>query len=296
MLNISLKQLNVFFSITQHGSLTCAANALCLSKSAVSMALSELEKQLGTALFDRVNNRLILNHEGRTLLPLADELIARANEISTLFTEGSSSLSSLRIGASETIGNQVAPYLLGDLAKQAPDKLHRLFISNSAAICEKLLDYELDAGLIEGTTTHPELISQVFSGDEMAIIAASSSPLADGKKVSISQLNNQPWVLREPGSGTREFFLHSIAPNLTDWHESVELNTTEAIINSVSVGLGFACLSQLAVGSAIADGRVKAIQLDVEMKRQFYLVYHKQKYLNPQLSRLISHCLPQVTV
>ncbi len=59
------------------------------------MALSELEKQLGTALFDRVNNRLILNHEGRTLLPLADELIARANEISTLFTEGgSSSLSS----------------------------------------------------------------------------------------------------------------------------------------------------------------------------------------------------------
>lgn len=79
--HISLKQLKVFTTITQHKTLTAASESLFLSKAAVSMALSELEKQIGHHLFDRVNNRLILNQEGQKLLPLADELLNRAKDI-----------------------------------------------------------------------------------------------------------------------------------------------------------------------------------------------------------------------
>ncbi|MDE1317144.1 LysR family transcriptional regulator [Vibrio aestuarianus] len=291
--NISLKQLKVFTAITQHKTLTEAANALFLSKAAVSMALSELEKQLGHALFDRVNNRLILNQEGQKLLPLADELLNRANNIQQLF-DGEQALSGkLRIGASDTIGNHVAPYLLSAFRAETEHLSQSLFISNSALICQKLVDYELDIALIEGKTLHPELMSTQFSQDKMCIICATDHPLVQKTKITLSDFEHSEWVLREAGSGSREFFLRTVAPRLEQWHEAFELNTTEALINSVSAGLGLGCLSTLAAHSAVQHGRVKMLKVPLDMKRRFWLLVHKEKYQSPLLKHFIEFCHTQ---
>tara|TARA_Y100001956_G_C4098384_1_gene176410 strand:- start:133 stop:1035 length:903 start_codon:yes stop_codon:yes gene_type:complete len=288
--NISLKQLKVFITITQHETLTSASEALFLSKAAVSMALSELEKQIGHSLFDRVNNRLILNQEGQKLLPLADELIERAQDIEQLFDNDQTLSGELKIGASDTIGNQVAPYLLSDFRQETQHKSQSLFISNSALICEKLIDYELDLALIEGKTLHPQLNSQQFSEDEMCVICSPGSPLATQAHFSVGDLENSEWILREPGSGSREFFLRVIAPRLEQWHESFQLNTTEALINSVSAGLGLGCLSKLSAEPAIQDGRVIELKLPLDMKRRYWLLVHKEKYQSPLLKALIEFC------
>ncbi|EGA68135.1 LysR family transcriptional regulator [Vibrio sinaloensis DSM 21326] len=288
--NISLKQLKVFITITQHDTLTSASEALFLSKAAVSMALSELEKQIGHALFDRVNNRLILNQEGQKLLPLADELIERAQDIGQLFDNDQSLSGLLRVGTSDTIGNQVAPYLLSDFRAATGHKSQSLFISNSALICEKLVDYELDLALIEGKTLHPQLISEQFSEDEMCVICAPDSPLIQRASLSMGELENSEWILREPGSGSREFFLRAIAPRLEHWYEAFQLNTTEALINSVSAGLGLGCLSKLSAEPAINDGRVVEIKLPLDMKRRYWLLVHKEKYQSPLLKTFIQFC------
>ncbi|CAM3642293.1 LysR substrate-binding domain-containing protein [Vibrio aquimaris] len=288
--NISLKQLKVFISITQHNTLTAASQALFLSKAAVSMALSELEKQIGHSLFDRVNNRLILNQEGQKLLPLADELLHRAQDINQLFDGGKTLTGELRIGASDTVGNQVAPYLLSDFRKQTMHKSQSLFISNSALICEKLIDYELDIALIEGKTNHPLLISNQFSQDEMCVICSPDSPLVKKKQISLDTLEGSEWALREPGSGSREFFLRTIAPRIEQWQESFQLNTTEALINSVAAGLGLSCLSRLSAQPAIQDGRVVELILPLDMKRRFWLLLHKEKYQSPLLKSFIDFC------
>ncbi|KGY12512.1 XRE family transcriptional regulator [Vibrio tubiashii] len=288
--NISLKQLRIFISITQHDTLTSAAEALFLSKAAVSMALSEMEKQIGHSLFDRVNNRLILNQEGQKLLPLADELIERAQDIAQLFDNDQTLSGELRVGASDTIGNQVAPYLLSDFRRHTQHQSQSLFISNSALICQKLVDYELDLALIEGKTLHPELISTQFSQDEMCVICSPDSPLAQLPQFSVGDLEESEWILREPGSGSREFFLRVIAPRIEQWHESFQLNTTEALINSVSAGLGLGCLSKLAAQPALADGRVVELKLSLDMKRRFWLLVHKEKYQSPLLKSFIEFC------
>lgn len=288
--NISLKQLRVFISITQHDTLTAASEALFLSKAAVSMALSELEKQIGHSLFDRVNNRLILNQEGQKLLPLADELIERAQDIEQLFDNDQTLTGELRIGASDTIGNQVAPYLISDFRRHTNHHSQSLFISNSALICQKLVDYELDLALIEGKTLHPELISTQFSQDEMCVICSSDSPLANKQRFSVGDLEESEWILREPGSGSREFFLRAIAPRIEQWHESFQLNTTEALINSVSAGLGLGCLSKLAAQPALTDGRVVELKLSLDMKRRYWLLVHKEKYQSPLLKSFIEYC------
>ncbi|NOH83002.1 LysR family transcriptional regulator [Vibrio sp. 03-59-1] len=294
--NVSLKQLKVFVTVTQHCTLTSASEALFLSKAAVSMALSELEKQLGHSLFDRVNNRLILNQEGQKLLPLADELLHRAKGIDDLFEDNQPLSGSLKIGASDTIGNQVAPFLLSGFRQQYQHLSQSLFISNSALICQKLIDYELDIALIEGKTLNPELISRQFSQDEMCIVATPNHPLthhplaSSSQPIALHQLEQSHWILREPGSGTREFFLRTVAPRLESWHEAFELNTTEAIINSVSAGLGLACLSRLAVNTAINDGRVALIETPLDMKRRFWLLVHKEKYQSPLLKAFMHYC------
>ncbi|SMS00296.1 HTH-type transcriptional regulator CysL [Vibrio mangrovi] len=288
--HITLRQLHIFTMVTRNSTLTEASEELCLSKAAVSMALSELEKQLGHALFDRVNHRLVLNQEGRKLLPLADELLNRANNIDQLFDHENRLHGQLRIGASDTIGNQVAPYLLSQFRQRYQHSTQTLFISNSAQICQKLVDYELDIALIEGKTLHPALVSKQFSQDEMCIICSPGHPLTKKSKVQLSEFENSNWLLREAGSGSREFFLRTVAPRLERWHESFELNTTESLINSVSAGLGFGCLSQLAAKAALQDGRVVQLPVPLDMRRRFWLLVHKEKYQNPLLKCFIQFC------
>jgi DNA-binding transcriptional LysR family regulator len=289
--HISLKQLRVFITITQHKTLTQAAETLCLSKAAVSMALSELEKQLGHSLFNRVHHRLILNQEGRQLLPLADELLSRSLDIEKLFDDKQPLSGNLRIGASDTVGNQVAPYLLSAFRQESQHRWQSLFISNTALICQKLLDYELDIALIEGKTLHPDLISTPFSQDEMCVICAPHDPLTTINSLALEHFEQSNWLLREPGSGSREFFLKTVTPHIEHWYEAFELNTTEALINGVAAGLGYACLSKLAAHAALNDQRVKLLPMPLEMKRHFWLLVHKEKYQSPLLKRFIEFCL-----
>ena len=288
--NISFKQLSVFNAITQHITLTVAAKHLFMSKAAVSMALAELEKQLGQPLFDRVNKRLILNQEGKKLQPLADELLRRANDINHLFNDKLPLTGQLKIGSSNTIGNHISPYLLSQFRQQTQHFSQRLYISNSTRICQNLLDFELDLALVESEVHHKDLISIPFSQDEMCIISANNHPLTKLKNIKSSDLEGSEWVLRELGSGSRECFIKTLAPTIKQWHLAFELNLTEALINSVSVGLGLGCLSTLAAKNALDAGRVSLIQTPVKMPRTFYLVIHKNKYQSPLIKSFMAFC------
>ncbi|GIU53892.1 MULTISPECIES: LysR family transcriptional regulator [Shewanella] len=289
--HISFKQLNVFNAITQHKTLTAAAETLFVSKAAVSLSLAELEKQLGHPLFDRVNNRLILNQEGQKLLPLADELINRLSHINSVFNDNQEITGQLRIGSSDTVGNHLTPNILSAFRKQYQHSSQSLFVSNSAHICQKLLDFELDIALIEGIHHHPDIISIPFSHDQMCVISAPSHPLAMQSTVKLIELEQSQWVLREQGSGSRDCFMKNLSPHIQHWHQSVELNTTEALINSVAAGLGFGCLSNIAAKYALESQRVSKLNVDVDMPREFWILIHKDKYQSPLLKTFMEFCV-----
>jgi DNA-binding transcriptional LysR family regulator len=289
-MRISLKQLNVFTAIAQEKTMTKAAQRLFITKPAVSLSLSELEKNLGYKIFDRVNNRLVLNSEGRQLLPLADELLERAEAIEHQFTVDSQLTGSLNIGASDTIGNHIAPVLLNQFQQQHPCDIQQLLISNTAQIINRLLEFQLDIGLVEGKVHHPKLNIIKWQCDEMYLVCAPSHPLTTKNKISLDDLEHSTWLLREEGSGSREYFLNHIASNLNDWHESLQLHTTEAIINCCSQNMGLACLSQLAAQNAINDGRLIKLHYDKSLIRQYWLLLHKEKYQTPLLKTFLAYC------
>ncbi|GAL07710.1 transcriptional regulator LysR family [Photobacterium aphoticum] len=289
-MNIALRQLNVFVTVAQELTITAAAEKLFLSKPAVSMALSELEKQLGHKLFDRNNNRLIINEQGKRLLPLADELLARSQDIEQLFSQEGPITGKLKIGSSDTVGNQVTPFLLRDFRESSGHRDQSLYIANTTQICHMLAEFELDVGLVEGKVQADHLAVQPWLSDEMVIACHPTHPLAQRPELRLQDLENSQWILREPGSGTREFFLQKLAPRLAHWQQAFELNNTEAIINCTAANLGITCLSRRAVEHAVKDHRVVILTPPLDMHRQYWLLYHKEKYQSPLLKLFIAFC------
>lgn len=283
---ISLKQLQVFSSIARHGNLGLAADELFLSKGALSQALAELERQLGHLVFDRVHPRLQLNDQGQQLQPLAEEILSRITDIEHLFDEQGAPSGSLRLGASQTIGN----YLLPKLLALQPELQAKVRISNTHNLCDMLLRFELDMALIEGENFHANLVTQDWLEDEMFIVAHPQHPLAQQPSLTLAQLAYHDWVLREPQSGNREQFDRELAPQISHLGRQLELNTLEAVMQAAEQGLGLAFVSRRAVSDRLTYGRLVTIKVNIQLSRVLKLVWHKQKYHSALLRRFISHC------
>ncbi|MGS3184493.1 LysR substrate-binding domain-containing protein [Aeromonas taiwanensis] len=291
-MKLTLQQLKVFATIARHGNLGQAANELCLSKGAVSQALQELERQLGTPLFDRVHPRLQLNSEGRLLQPAAEEMLARMQEIEQLFSPDAEPSGQLRLGASQTIGNYLLPSLLaGGAGDQGVPP--RVTIANTHVLCHALAHFELDLALIEGENHHPELVSEPWLEDEMLIIAPPHHPLADQADLPLQRLADETWVLREHQSGSREQFEQQIQPGLPRWRAGIELNTLEAVMLAVEKGLGISFVSRLAVSDRLQQGRLVALTPHRRFPRQLSLAWHRQKFHSAALRRFLAFCRAQ---
>ncbi|MCV6587902.1 MAG: LysR family transcriptional regulator [Marinobacterium sp.] len=286
---ITLKHLRVFTAVARDGSLTQAAERLFITKSAASMALTDLEKLLGQPLFERHRNRLILNSSGERLRPLADELLQRMETIeATLHSEQLNG--HLRIGASNTVGNHLLPALVGGFLRQYGCDRPELLVRNTAVLEQRLDRFELDVALVEGRVQNTKLISQPWQTDQMLVIAPPDHPLADNRLHQPAELDCQDWVMREPDSGTRQQFYHLLESALQVWQLAFEINTNEAVINAVAAGLGLGFISHLAARDAIEAERVKVIELDHPTLRQLYTVYHRDKYQGPLLKEFIRFC------
>jgi DNA-binding transcriptional LysR family regulator len=285
---VTIKQLRVFASVARHGGLGAAAQELFLTRAAVSMALQELERHLGRVLFDRVSNRLRLNAAGARLVPLADELIARVGVISGLFSPEGVFAGQLRIGASNTIGNNLLPGLLAQFMAGGACQRPVVIINSTARLLEQLQRFELDLVFIEGSVDAAHFVVCPWGEDEMHVVAAPDNPLADGRTHSLQDLDAQRWVLRETASGTREQFERLLLPELASWTLALEMNANEGVNNSVAAGFGLGFMSRLATRSLCRSGQLREVRLDQTFRRQLSLVYHPDKYQSPLLGHFLS--------
>lgn len=189
MIPYTLRQLEVFTSIAKARSLSEAANTLFLSKAATSLALNELEKQLGHTLFDRINNRLVLNQEGSKLLPVADEVLNRARDISSLLSNEKILSGELKLGASNTIGNQLLPILIRDFNQSHQANIEfTIELSNSLELANKVIDYQLDMAFLESGEDSDKLSRSPFGHDKMCVICPKDSPLLNVQTPTLSAL------------------------------------------------------------------------------------------------------------
>ena len=289
-MRFTLRQLQVFVTVAQQESVSKAAQLLSLSQSATSTSLTELERQSGCQLFDRAGKRLSLNSLGRQLLPQAVALLAQAREIEDLLN-GKSGFGSLDVGATLTVGNYLATLLIGIFMQRHPECQVSLQVQNTAHIVQQIAHYELDLGLIEGDCQHPDIEVQPWVEDELVVFCAPSHPLAKAGQASLEELSREAWILREQGSGTRLTFDQAMRHHTMPLNIRLELAHTEAIKRAVESGLGISCISRLALRDAFRRGSLVPLETPgIDLRRQFYFIWHKQKYQTAAMREFLEQC------
>ncbi|WP_031422915.1 LysR family transcriptional regulator [Xanthomonas euvesicatoria] len=299
-MRLTLRQLLIFTAVADTGSTTAAAERVALSQSATSGALNELESLLGAQLFDRIGKRLMLNDNGRALLPQARAVLDGVQQIEGQFGLGSAAaaaaplLTRLRVGASTTIGNYVLPSLIASYRSAWPGAAVDVVIGNTREVAAAVSRLEVDIGLIEGPCHEADLQVVPWRQDELVIVAAPRHAVAQAAmqaRVPLKALRQAHWLLREPGSGTREAVEQVLLPHLHHLHSDLQPGSTEAIKQAAAEGLGLACLSLCAVQDLVTLGRLVILQTTLpRLTRRFYRIQHRQKRLSGNLQRFVAHC------
>ncbi len=286
----SFRQLEVFLAAARSENLSRAAERLAMSQSAASGALRDLEQQFDIRLFDRAGKRLKLNELGRALQPQAEALLQQANALERSFDQHAA-IGRLKVGATLTIGNSLAVELLAQYLGLYPEARVDLEVANTARIAAQVANFELDLGLIEGELASPDLDVTPWREDELVVFCAPSHPLAGQRQIGDRELVAASWILRESGSGTRQTFDRAMRGLLGQLDIRLELHHTEAIQRAVAAGLGLGCLSRLTLEDAFARGSLLPLEVpERDLRRRFYIILHRQKYLSAGIQRWIELC------
>jgi DNA-binding transcriptional LysR family regulator len=289
-MRFTLRQLEVFLAVARSDSVSRAAHQLAMSQSAVSGALLDLEAQFELKLFDRIGKRLELSELGRSMRARAEALYEQAQELEAQLTKRND-MGLLRVGATLTIGNYLVVPLMARFVREHAGARITLHVANTAEIARKLANFELDVALVEGELQQAELAVTRWRDDELVVFCAPQHPFAKKRNLSDDDLRRGAWIVREPGSGTRQAFDHAMHGILPDLHVELELQHTEAIKSAVMAGLGVGCVSRLALQEEFRHKTLVPCRVPQrDFRRHFYFAVHQKKYQSAAIRAWLELC------
>ena len=274
---MTLKELHFFYKLSENPQVTQVANELNISQSAISLAIKSLENSLNEQLFDRIGKKLILNEKGKYFkektLPYYLKLIDAQN----IFLENKL-VGNIKVASSKTISNYVMPNIYFDFLTKYEDVKLDILTINSSKIIDMILKSQLDIGLIEVDFENSSLIKEKLCDDELIVVTSDEKQ----EKTAFIDNINKKWILRETGSGTREIFINTIGEIANDLDIFMQLQDFEEIKTIILNHPNTAtAISKVAVKKELEEKKLFQIKLkNLELKREFYLVYHKEKTKN----------------
>jgi len=287
---MTLRHLNIFLCVCDENNMTRAAAKLHMTQPSVSQAIQELEEHYEVLLFERLGRRLFITEAGQRLLSYAQRTMSLHQQTELAMREFGQ-VYHLRIGASVTIGECVLIDLIQYMYEMNPNQDIVSEIHNTAELEKMLLQDELDLALVEGVIQSESLIAQPFLADELIFIASPQSSFLEKKEISLGMLKKMKFFVREDGSGTRDLFTKLMQQHAVDFEISGIYNNAETIKKAVIAGLGVSVISRRAVKNELARGELCSFNVaDLSFKRDFHIVYHKDKYISKELQATIELC------
>ncbi len=281
MKQATLHQLKVFEAVARHSSFTRAAEELFLTQPTVSMQVKQLAKAVGLPLFEQVGKHLYLTAAGRELLATCQEIFEKLSQFEIAIAD----LRGLKQGclrlAVITTAKYVVPRLLGPFCQRYPGIDVSLTVTNHERVLESLADNRDDLYILSQPPEDIDVSTHTFLENPLVVLASRHHPLATAKNISLKRLAQEPFIMREPGSGTRKavqklFDQHGVSVKV-----KLDLGSNEAIKQAIAGGLGISVLSwhTLALEGTISQLTI----LDVEhflIQRYWYVVYPTGKQLS----------------
>lgn len=287
---MTLEQLRIFVAVAEREHVTQAARALNMTQSATSAAITALERRYATRLFDRIGRRIALTEAGRLFLIEARAVLARAAVAEKVLVDlAGLKRGVLSLAASQTVANYWLPQVIERYRMRYPGIVITQTIGNTEYVAGRVHDGLADLGFAEGAIDDPALMVTPVAEDELVLVAPRRHPWARRPPRSPQEIAGGPWVLREPGSGTRAIF-EAALPGLglapKDLAVALEVPSNEAVRAAVEAGSGVTAISRLVVANALKAGTLAAVKLDLP-RRHFFLLRHKERYATRAAQALV---------
>lgn len=288
---MTLRHMKIFRCVCENGcNTTKAAEAMHMTQPAVSLAIRELEQYYGITLFDRIGRRLQITEGGLRLLQYASHISSLFEDMEKTIRDWDS-FGLLRVGASITIGSQFLPSYVKAFNTRCPGTEVRVLVAPSDRLEQKILSSELDIALMEGVPHSQDLISEEYLEDHLSVICPANDLFRQGQKLTIEEFRKQKFLLREPGSGTRDVFDRVVREAGFSVNPVWEATSTTALVNAVINGLGIAVLPHRMVTGPLERGQVVTVGVDgLDFHRRFHIVYHKDKFLTSSAKAFLDLC------
>ena len=286
---MNFNQLRAFYFAVKYGSYIAAAEALYITQPAITKEIQQLEATYGIKFLNRFGKKMVLTDAGEVLYDFADKIFqmeSQAEESLRDFQQRRSGR--LRIHASESFGAYYLPFIINNFRKKYPNIHISVNIFPNQEVIENTIKLENDLGFISYPFEHKKLVVQEVLEDRLVLITPPSHPFSRLKVLDPQKLDGQSIIMHEKGSATREIVDAFIRRNSLSVSIALELSNNEAIKRAVEEGSGVSLISEHVVKEEVKRKKLKTIPLtDPTMKRKFYLIHHKDKYLSHSLQMFL---------
>jgi DNA-binding transcriptional LysR family regulator len=287
---MTLEQLRIFLEVASREHVTRAAEALNLSQSAVSAAVSALEARHAVILFNRVGRRIELTEAGRVFLSEARALLERAHAAEQVLADlGGAASGMLRVHASQTVASYWLPSRLVSYHERLPRVDLRLTVGNTSSAAQAVLEGVAELAVVEGEIALDGVIRRRVAEDRLVLVVGSRHPWSDGRPIASTDLVETNWIMREEGSGTRSAFeVHLASLGIDPGMLSVvlEMPSNEAAMAAVEAGLSATVISSRAAEAHSTSGRLHIANFQMP-PRQFWALYHAKRHVTRALSGML---------
>ena len=272
-----IDELKTFIAVVDFKNFTRAGESINLSQPSVSTHIKNLESYFNTQLINRSikQKNIVITESGYLLYKKAKEILHMIDSTKTELRSLDGHVKGhLRIGASLTIGEYLLPKFLAKFSSKYPDIEFELIIENTHNICSKIKNFTLDIGLIEGTTPSSDFNQNYFLEDKMVIACSKNSDILNGT-FSIDKLQNKNWIVREEGSGTRDYINMFLTTNKIVPNNLMVLGSNYAIKEAVKNNLGITIISNYVTAPAVENNELETIELEKSYTRPFSYILPK---------------------
>jgi DNA-binding transcriptional LysR family regulator len=281
-MNITLRQLEVFEAVARNRSFTRAAEELHLSQPAVSMQIRQLEENLGLPVFEHIGKKFFLTDPGQEMFQYARriaEILAQAEELLEETRDAERGRLSLSVA---TTAGYFATRLLSEFAARFPKVSYSLDVTNRETLLSQLESNERDLVIMGEPPADMDLVYEPFMENPLVVVAPPDHPLAGRRNIPLAELEQQRFVVRERGSGTRAAIERFFARKKVAFHTAMEMSSNEALKQAVQAGLGLGIVSIHTLELELEAGRLVMLHVQsFPILRQWYIVHRRGKRHSP---------------
>jgi DNA-binding transcriptional LysR family regulator len=288
-----LNQLWVFYHVAKHRSFSQAADALFLSQPSVSNQVKLLEAACGLKLFERFGRTIELTNTGEVLYSYAERIFSLAQEAESVIEEiKGMKAGGIKISASNTLAAYYLPDIIDLFRKKHPRVEIQMDVGYTQNVVESILTFKSDLGMIGQSVTHPNIVVTPLWEEELVLIVPPDHPFARSRTIGISQLQDQPFIMSEKGSGVRSITEEILSGKGPSPRVVMELGENEAIKRAVASGLGITIISATVAKRELEAGLLRAVRLSgARIMRQFSIIHHRDKYLSQLIRAFMDETL-----